>query len=186
MKPTIPVRVGFRRPSVATYEGTLSAELHDAIGVPASHIQYLSIPDTVTVANLHTLVNGYVGVLDPITGAQIDKMIVKITLPFSGAKSAPIAGSEVEKTGLFNFEQAGSFYKFGIDVPAIAASVLNSQGLIDLTNTNIQNWITFLGTVTAGVTFVSKFINALVALLDALISFRKHRKQESRRTIELA
>jgi len=171
---------------MATYEGLLSASLHDAIGVPSTTNLYLKIPDTVTVANLATFVQDYSAVLDPITGAQIDRMDIKINLPFSGAKSAPVAGSEVEKTGLFNFEQAGSFYKFGIDIPAIAASVLTSGGLIDLTNTDIQAWITFLGTVTAGITVVSKFLNALVALLDALISFRKHRKQESRRTIELA
>lgn len=170
---------------MATYEGLLSAELHDVIGTPSSTNLYLKVPDTVTVANLATFVQDYSAVLDPITGAQIDRMSIKITLPFSGAKSAPIAGSEVEKTGLFNFEQTGSFYKFGIDIPAIAASVLTTGGLIDLTNTNVQAWITFLGTVTAGITVVSKFLNTLVALLDALISFRKHRKQESRRTIEL-
>lgn len=169
---------------MATYLALLSAELHDATGVPASALQYIEVPDTATVAQLQSLVQAYSAVLDPLTDAQIDRINVKLDLPFSGAKSSPVAGSIVERTGLFNFEQASSVYKYGVDVPAISSSVLMSDGRIDLSNSIVTNWVSFLETAHTAITFVSKFANAIVRLIDVLVSFRKHRKQESRRTLE--
>jgi hypothetical protein len=147
-------------------------------------LNYINVPDSVTVAQLASLVQAYSAVLDPLTDAQIDRIFVKLDLPFSGAKSAPVAGSIVERTMLANWEQAAVPYKYGIDVPAISASVLMADGRIDLTNATITNWTSFLLAAHTAITFVSKFANALVRLLDVLVSFRKHRKQESRRTIE--
>jgi hypothetical protein len=169
---------------MATYIALLSAEVHDATGVPASALQYIDVPDTVTVAQLQGLVQAYSAVLDPLTDAQIDHIFVKLDLPFAGAKSSPVAGSVVERTGLFNFVQANSFYKYGIDVPAITSAVLMADGRIDLTNPIVTNWVSFIEAAHTAITFVSKFANAILRLLDVLISFRKHRKQESRRTLE--
>lgn len=170
--------------TMATYLALLSAEVHDATGVPASALEYVDVPDTVTVAQLASLVQAYSAVLDPLTDAQIDRIFVKLDLPFSGAKSSPVAGSIVERTMLANWEQSSSVYKFGVDVPAVTANIIGTDGRIDTTNPIFTNWTAFLLAAHTGITFVSKFALALLRVIDVLISFRKHRKQEQRRTIE--
>jgi hypothetical protein len=57
--------------------------------------------------------------------------------------------------------------------------------LVDLTNTNVTDFITFLTTAHTVITVVTKGVRALSALKDALISFRKHRKPLSRKTKEV-
>jgi hypothetical protein len=163
----------------------LSYQITDALGVTATHLAYINAPTTVTLANLQTFANDYTPLLDAVTDGEITFIEVRVPLTITGAKSAPVAGSEVERTGLFNFEQAGTRYKFGEDVPSIAAALI-TNGRIDLSNAAITNWVSFLEATTLGITFVSKFANALIALLDAVITFRKRRKLENKRSYEVA
>lgn len=163
-----------------------SFTIEDAKGVKATHNIFTSYDGaTTTVNGLITALNTYGGVLDAITDGQIIDTRLIIPLAPDGAwKTAPVAGSNVEQTGLFNFSQAGSKYKQGEDVPAISASVLVG-GRINLTNADIISWLSALtgGLGTVGV--VSKFANDLVALVDALVTFRKHRRQLDRVSYEV-
>jgi len=122
--------------------------------------------------------------IDAIVGAQITGGAVSIVkVPDGGWKSAPVTGSRVEQTGLFNFTNATSKYKYGIDIPGLSNDTI-AAGKIDLTNTDIGNFINELvSTFTGGIwSNVSQY--PLVALADALLSFRKRRKQLSRSSFE--
>ena len=170
---------------MATVVVQSSTQITDALGVTTTSDLFLQMADTVTLAGLNTWAADYLPLLDAITDGQISGQVFHVhgTLP-AGIKVSPASTAEVERTGLFNFSQSSSRYKFGIDVPAIADSKITG-GKINLSDSDISAWKTFIGAVTAGVTVVSKFALALGALLDALISFRKHRKAESRRSFEV-
>lgn len=169
---------------MATVFGHASVQFLDKLGVTVSSPYYLNIDDTKTLAAISTEVASLISSLDAISDSQITgaNLQVEITLP-GGLKSAPADTAENERTALFNFSQSGSPYRFGVDVPAIADSKI-ANGKVDLTDTNIQDFITLLKTAGTNLTYVSTAIKALVALIDALLSFRKHRKAETRRSLE--
>jgi hypothetical protein len=171
---------------MATYDFILSATLKDEMGTTATFPLYVTVPDTVTVANLHTYMQDFLGILDPITDAQIIQFKWSSDMPFSGAKGAPVAGGRVEQTGLFNFENSVTRFKAGYDIPAIANSTITAgaKKTIDLTNAGIVAFISFMEAVTLLITPTDKFVGALVALIDAAMTFRKHRKQLTRATLE--
>jgi hypothetical protein len=164
----------------------LSATIQDAEGILATNKIYVDLDDTKTIAQLRTDGHSYLEALDNITDGQIIRAHVAVPIALGGTvKTSPVAGSNVESTGLFNFSQVSSAYKEGVDVPAIAQATIVS-GHIDLTNTDIQNWINFITVASSVVTVVSKFNNVLQALLDALRTFRKHRRQLIRASFEEA
>lgn len=169
---------------MANLEALYSISLEDYLGVPTTHDIYLQMPDTVTLATLTTVLTGYQDLIDVISGAQIMQTTLKVRIPNSGTnKTSPVAGDEAEKTGLFNFSQSVTPYKFGVDVPAIAETLI-TNGKIDLSASAITTWIAWLTAAHSGVQAISKFVYTLTGLLDALISFRKHRKAETRRSLE--
>jgi hypothetical protein len=169
---------------MASLQVLLSVDVLDKLGVSTTHNLFLDAPDTSTLADFNSFLTDYAPLLDAITDGQITAAHVRqqLALP-SGLKSAPASTAEVERTGLFNYTMSGNPYKFGIDVPAIADSKIVS-GKINLTDSDILAWKSFILTGVGGITIVSKFLQSLIALVDALISFRKHRKQETRRSLE--
>lgn len=171
---------------MATVFGHASIKLLDALGVTVSMPVYMNIDDTKTVAALLGEVSTMAQAVDDVTDSQIIEVVVSVVGGMPGAgKSAPAATAENERTGLLNFSQTASPYKWGLDIPAIAESKIVG-GKIDLTDTEIQNLITILTTAGTVIHWVSTAIRNLVALIDALLTFRKHRKAESRRSFEVA
>jgi hypothetical protein len=170
---------------MANYLAILSVELQDSLGVSTAHDLFLLVPDTAAVSALISWAGNYFIKLDPITDAAGVQAHITLKFTSAGLKTTPVASSEVEKTGLFNFAQASSLYKQGVDVPAIADATITS-GRIDLANTDIVAWRDYVLTAHDGISAVGKFTNDLTSLQDALISFRKHRRAENRRSFEVA
>lgn len=172
---------------MASHPAIVSVGLLDALGVPVSFDLYVLVDDAVNVGTLVSWSDEFLPVLDAVTGSQITSITVKqdLPLPGSGIKTTPDAASENERTGLFNFSQATVKYKDGVDVPGLKESLI-VDGKIDLTASAVTDWVAFVTTTADTIQPVSKFQYALVALKDALISFRKHRKAESRRSLEKA
>jgi len=158
----------------------------DKLGVETSMPIYLKIDDTKTIAQLVTDANLLGQQVDPISDSQITDFEVRIKNGggVSGGKSAPAATAENERTGLFNFSQVTSPYKYGVDVPAIADSKI-SGGKINLSDSDIAAFIAALVAAGTAATPESTSLYTLVALLDALLTFRKHRRAESRRSFEV-
>lgn len=165
--------------------GHASVKYLDALGVEVSSPVYVNVDDTKTVAAVLGEISTLTQALDDVSDAQITEVTLNIVGGMPGAgKSAPVSTAEVERTGLLNFSQSASPYKYGVVIPAIAESKI-VNGKINLTDTNVQNLVTILTTAGTTLTYVSTAIKALVALIDALLSFRKHRKAESRRSFEV-
>jgi hypothetical protein len=170
---------------MANVFSSLSVELLDNLGVTVSMDLFYQAPDTVTLADLNLYAAAVLPDLDAITDSQITKATYKVGLTLPGTlKASPAATAENERTGLFSMLQATVPYTDGVDVPAIADSLI-ANGKIDLTDAAITTWIGDLTTVVQSQTPISKFRYALTALKSALISFRKHRKAESRRSLEI-
>jgi hypothetical protein len=168
---------------MATKHGRVSYKILDNLGVTVSMPIYVAVDDTKTVAQALTDANLIGQQIDPIIDGQILQTSMAIDGgPPSGAKSSPVSTAEVERTGLFNFDQATSPYRFGVDVPSIAdAKIVN--GKIDLTDADIIAFLDVLTAAGTALTPESTSLYTLVALLDALLTFRKHRKAESRRSL---
>ena len=113
-----------------TIPSLLSYEIEDELGVTASMTHFVNIPTATTLAQIQTFVNDYTPLLQAVTDGQITGITVKIPLVITGGASAPVAGSEVERTGLINFEQSGSNYKQAIDILALSEGLIIS-GKID-------------------------------------------------------
>jgi hypothetical protein len=169
---------------MAAVNAVMSAHIVDRYGIPGQSAAFISIDDTKTVAQLATDVGSYVNEIQNLTDGAVVKGSVLIELPGSGTLPSAAIG-DIEKGGLFNFNNATDSYAQGQLVPDISHLVLNGAGLIDLTNVNVTNFITFMTTAHTAITIVTKGVRALTALRDALISFRKHRKPLTRKTLEV-
>jgi len=173
-------------PSPTIYSFTLQ----DDSGVKASHIVYVAYDAaTETIGALTGNLAAYGGLLDAITDAKIiDARIIIDVAPDPSWKAAPVTPSDVERTGLFDFNQANSKYVAPEDVPAMARSK-SPKDRINLADADVAAYITNV-TQASGIggshtVFAnSKFLNALQSLRDAAITFRKHRRSLSKVSFE--
>jgi len=168
-----------------TQYALFSISLLDELGIKSSMtIPAMIDPTTGTPAALKTAWDDLSEAVDGVIGSQITGgSVAIITTPGGTLKTSPAAGSRVEQTGLFNFSNATSKYKFGIDVPSIKNTVL-SGNKVDLTNGAVSTLLDLLTAAFTGGVFANTSQYPLVALVDALLSFRKRRKQLARASFE--
>jgi len=166
---------------MATRQGLLSARFVDAYGITATTDAFITIDDTKTIAQLMTDVETWKNDTQFLSQGDCNEFSVRII----EVPSPSSADGDIEKGGLFNFDNATDPYAQGYWIPDIAPDVLDANGLIDLSNTHVTDWITFMTTAHTVITVVTKGVRALTALRDALISFRKHRKPLARKTKEV-
>jgi len=167
---------------MATTYGRISYTTRDILGVAASHVEYISIDDTKTIANAVTFLDSYLDVIDPIQGGHIESAEICI-IPDIGSRTAALSSSRVEQTGLFNFSQTGSPYKYASDIPALSNTVISS-GTINLADSAVAAFIAFMEAAHTGFQIVSKYRFVLDILLDAAITFRKKRRALARVSTE--
>lgn len=166
---------------MATVQAVISVETVDAYGISATTPYFVTVDDTKTVAQTVSDLETLGSLQQGLTQGNVVKE--SITLVHTITPGGPATG-DVEKGGLFNFDNATDAYATGYWIPDIAPSVLNGAGLIDLSNTNVTDFITFMTAAHTAITVVTKGVRALSALRDALISFRERRKPLSRKTKE--
>lgn len=168
---------------MATILGVMSARVQDQYGISATAPVNVSVDDTKTVAQLMTDVATYGTDLAALTQGIVSEATVKL-IHTTGADPATASG-DVEKGALFNFNNGSDPYAYGVTIPDVNLSILNAQGLVDLTNSSVTAFITFMTTAHTAITVVTKGVRALTSLRDALIAFRKHRKPLERKTKEI-
>jgi hypothetical protein len=166
---------------MATVLGVLSYHFIDALGITGETTLNVEIDDSKTVAQVATDAASGLSAVSPLSLGNCYSVTLRLALPGNIGSGA----GEIEKNGVFNFNNATDPYATGVAVPALAASILNTSGLIDLTNASVTSFITWMTTAHTAITVVTKGVRALTGLKDALISFRKHRKPLSRRTKEV-
>lgn len=167
---------------MTTQQGIVSVQITDTYGITATTEYNVTIDDTKTVAELLTDALSLSSAEQGLSQGSVTQTSVKV---INTPISPPAAAGDVEKGGLLNFNNGTDHYAQGYFVPDIAPTVLNANGLIDLTNANVTTFITFLTTAHTAITVVTKGVRALTSLKDALISFRKHRKPLERKTKEV-
>ena len=169
---------------MANYTGNFSYSMVDELATRATATLPVTFADTVTLAQLATAWNAMQGDIQAVVDGSIDRGGVNFTFAVS-SPSAAGAGSRVEQNGVFNFLVGTTGKRFGIALPSLADAVI-SGGLIDL-GSPVS---TFTAAVTAAITGGGSYTTPdgvdLGALVDAFLSFRKHRRQLRAKTIEEA
>jgi hypothetical protein len=169
---------------MASVLGHFSVQILDDLGVTASAPYYITTDDSLALADINTAVQAYITDLDAVTDGQIIKVTLDLDVPLPTVKSAPVAGAEVERGGLFNFLQDNVKYRFGVLVPAFKKSLI-VNGKINLAATAVSTFIALYTAIGGDVDYISTGGNLLTTFSDALITFRKHRKAENRRSFEV-
>lgn len=118
--------------------------LQDADGDQASLPLYVTYDDaTATLASIAAYMAARCADLDAITDAQIVKQsfLLQTALP-GGLKGAPVAGSDVERTGLITFNLLTPSGKaYGMDIPGFKASKFTGDA-INLGDADVTTWTT--------------------------------------------
>lgn len=164
-------------------QATMTAHIVDKYGIPGQATVTIEADDTKTIAQLLTDLSTYSGDVSTLTQGIVVKESILLELPTGNDPTAALG--DIEKGALFNFSNASTTFKTGVYIPDVAPAVLNANGLVDLSNADVTAFITFMTTAHTVVTVVTKGLQALTGLVDALISFRKHRKPLARKTLEL-
>jgi hypothetical protein len=166
-----------------------SASLVDELGTNASTVAYGLVPDTVTLAGIKTSYQAWQSALDAIvgaavTGGRIDFVQSGLTTDKGAGAGKPKAGSRVEQTGIVNFTNAVNSHRWGEAIPGLDDAVI-SGGKLDLANAAVIAFNAVLTGALAGGTYTNPYLQAIVAVKDALLSFRERRKQLQRSSGEL-
>ena len=168
---------------MATVQANFSATVVDGLGTEASTLAYVDYADTVTLAELITDLNTWVADVDACIDGAIKANHIRVTPLVIGthkpASGATFVASRVEQTAVLNFSNGTTSKKYGQVLPSVRSDLLTT-GKIDLTDTALQALIALL---TSGA-FTNAAAQALVALIDAIVAFRKRRKQLQRTSID--
>ena len=172
----------------------VSATIVDAWGIEASAPFYAQADDAQTIAALLVEAGNFFRALDATTDGYIKKVRIEL-LPvlgtgpgdMTGLSTSPSGTSRVEQTGLLGFSATGSTKRYTAAIPALSdgATVLVGDRIV---LTAIDPVGVLIGLLTAAAT-VLKWCNEhnqqIVAFIDALVAFRKKRKQLQRSSFEV-
>jgi hypothetical protein len=163
----------------------LSYTIQDELGTKASETFYALVDPASTVTQLAAEWQALASLIAAVSDGGIPRGSIAL-LEVPTAPITPAAGSRVEQTGLFNFSNNVTPHRFGEAVPALKDSVIVG-GKINLADTGVAALVAALATTFNGGlgVFTTNNAQALVALVDAVLSFRKRRRQLSRSSFEL-
>ena len=162
-----------------------SATIVDELGTEASSIAYVEVDPATALSALSTAVGAWAADMDPIIGGQITglRLVVSVPVP-GGLKSTPDAGSRVEQTGLFNFGTAVNARRYGVSVPSISDGKI-AGGKINISDTDVAAFIDLLKTAATAVGFSNSAGQEFTRAIDAVLAFRKRRRQLARSSFEV-
>lgn len=155
----------------------VSASLEDAFGIRDSVVGYARIDPAATVTQLDGYWSSWIAAIDGLSDAQVvgGSWEVFPTLP-GGIKTAPTAGTPVEKTEVMNFANGTSSHRWGMDIPAISngTTVLNGTDRLILTSADPADvLIQLLTTALTLINWANSAYQPITAFRDALLSYRK-------------
>lgn len=158
-----------------TQAARMSFGVQDELGTEASIAEYAMVDPAMTVLQATTAWQAQATLLDAILGARIVRGSFTLITAMSGGKGSPDAGSRVEQNGVFNFLDAVTLTRrSGIALAGLSDSVLSGD-TIDLTEGQpVDLWAdSIVAAITGGGVFTNAQRQALTALVDAFLSFRK-------------
>jgi hypothetical protein len=163
-----------------------SATIVDGLGTKASAIAYLAPDDTATLATMRTDLDAWLAALDGVTDGVITGARIELTPQLPGglgtmtSKGAAFTNSRVEQTAVINMKNATTSQKSGQAIPAFSDAAI-AGGKVDLTNAAVGVIIALLG----GGTYTNAATQVLTGVVDAILAFRKRRKELQRSSFEV-
>jgi hypothetical protein len=160
------------------------ASLLDSEGVKANVVSHAFVDSAQTIANLVAAHQAWQAALGGVCGAQIvGNRATILVANEAGHRAAPVAGSEVQEVGVFDFNQAGLPYHYGQAVPAFLESLVLNGGVIDESQAAVQNWVNVLIGPVLGGNYTGMSTAALTGLYRTFRSDRKRRRQLYARSV---
>lgn len=166
----------------------ISATIVDEWGIEASTAFYAQADDSKTVAALGTEVHDFLVALDGTTdGALRRAEIVILPILPTAVKTAAAAGSRVEQTGLLGFSVTGANKRYSAAIPAISngGTVLSGDRIVLTGADPVGLLIAILTTIGTVLKWCNEHNQEIQNFIDALLSFRKKRKQLQRSSFEV-
>ena len=161
-----------------------SVTIQDAKGERTSIPIYMAYdPAVETLTSIAAYMSVTLGALDSVTDGQIVSHSLSLNgvMPTGGIKTAPVAGSDTEETGLLTFlTNSPTKRAYGQDIPAFAQAGFVG-GKIDLAQTDVAAWVT--RALATGGTFQftnQDFLAFLASVRSGNKTFRKHRRAAKR------
>jgi len=166
----------------------MEATIVDELGVQAETSVYALIDPSASFSTILTQLNAWLTDLDGCTDGQIigAELEVLPALP-GGLKTAPVAGSRVEQTGVLAFDAEGDSHQWATAIPALSNSptVINGGKVVVTTGAPAQVLASLLaGGGTAQLAWTNSASQALTAATSALISFWRYPHQLEQITYE--
>jgi hypothetical protein len=165
----------------------VSATLVDSWGTEASAPAYALADDTKTLAEVVTEANAYFAALDGASDAYIRRTKIELipALPGGIKTGASATGAKVEQTGLLGFTVDGTSKRYSLAIPAVSDGVLVADRMT-LGAGGIATLLAILTAVGTALKWANDHNQEINEFVDALVSFRKKRKQLQRSSIESA
>ena len=170
----------------------VSATVVDSWGTEASAPAYAFADSTQTLASIVTEAQAYVTALDGVTDGRITKMHIQIvpSLP-TGLKTGAVAtGAKVEQTGIVNFSTTGTSKRYGYAIPAVSDAQLTGDRIdatvFGVASTGMDALLALLTGVYTALYWCNEHSQQIIAVRDAIVSFRKKRRQLGRSSLEAA
>lgn len=159
----------------------------DSMGVLSSVPLYGLCDPTATLAQVVTEAQAVQVALDAVTDAVVYEVeFGVIPANAEGIKSSALNNCNVEKTGLYTFNDSETpANAYGQDVPAVALSTLSGDK-IDPTNADVMAWVAALTTAWTKGVFTTRAQSVVAAIRRYNVTFRKRRRAQSRVSLEPA
>jgi len=166
----------------------MEATIIDEMDVQAETSVYAVVDPTASFNTIIAQFNAWLTDLDACTDGQIIGAELEV-LPalLGGLKTAPVAGSRVEQTGILAFDAEGDSHQWATAIPALSNSptVVNGGKIVVTTGAPTQILAALLaGGGTADLAWTNSANQALTAATSALISFRRYPHQLEQITYE--
>jgi len=162
---------------------TFSMTIEDDDGERFSMPLYGLFDDaTATLAELIAYVQTLGEDVNDVIDGAIKKASIALNLDTTdwSIRATPVAGCEIERTGLISFNLASSSYSYGVDIPAFAEAKFVGNN-IDTGDTNVAALISQLEATSSTFQAVEPVSGkAFTDVRSAKKTFRKHRKQTKR------
>lgn len=167
---------------MAIQTALLSFGILDATGVVKSFPDYLSYDDAVaTLSSLVTYCQATAVLLDAVTEGKLVSigLTLNVALP-GGLKANPVAGSDVEETGLITYTTEVSGRSWGEDIPAFIQSAFVGKN-INQADTDVQAWTNHQANAAlAARAHADNYIWVFTGIKRARKTFRKSRRALNR------
>lgn len=172
----------------------MSVTIVDEWGIDASAPYYAMVDPASTIGQVEAFLAQLVTSIDAASDGQITKNRLTLfpALP-SGIKSSPAVGSRVEQTGLLGFNSVGATVgsattkRFSETIPALSNgnTVLVGDRMVLTAADPIANLILLLTTISTILVWCNNHSQQLTQFKDALVAFRKKRRQLQRSSFEV-